>query len=407
MFDDSETVGQRVRRARLRLGLTQADLAADLRRTQGWVSRVEKGDIELNRTSVLNEVAGALHVHPNELVARPYTGRAGAHQWRAAAAAVLRELRRHDLPPAFPGRPRSATELWQVTAVLHRLRDDADNVGILQRLPDLLREALALAEVSAGREREEAFAVYAVAVKFGHTAGHSLGHPELVAMACERAAWAAQRSGDPLLPVIADWMRVWDMWATADWSDAVTLSDQALRAVEPSANGGDPFALRLWGSLHLRAAVSAARGGRGQEAWQRIEEAGEAARRAARARPTFDRHSLTFSAGNVAIHGVNVALELGQHVEALRLHETMDVTALGALPRSRRGYYQLDLARAYLWSGRRDRALTALAGAERTAPQLVRNHPLARATLRRIMSGERGSLREELRRMSDRFHLDG
>jgi hypothetical protein len=38
---------------------------------------------------------------------------------------------------------------------LHRLRDAAANVAILRTLPDLLREARALAEVSTGREREE------------------------------------------------------------------------------------------------------------------------------------------------------------------------------------------------------------------------------------------------------------
>lgn len=406
MLEDPETVGQRVRRERLRLGLTQADLAADLRRTQGWVSRVERGTIELDKTSVINEVAAALHVHPNDLIARPYTASAASNRWQISAAAILRELRRYDLAPVFDGPPRGSAELWRATVALHRLRDGADNVGIMERLPDLLREARALAETSGGREREEAFAVYAVVCKFGHTAAHALGHPELVAMSCERAVWAARQSADGLLPAVADWMRMWDMWATADWEDALALADKALRAVEPLYGRGDPLALRVWGSLQLRAAVSAARGGRGPEARLRITQAREAALRAAGVAPEFDRHSLTFSAGNVAIHGVNVELELSEQEEALRLHESMDAGALGTLPRSRRGHYRLDLARAYLWSGRRERAVAELEEAERTAPQLIRNHPIARATLRRIVSAERATLRDGLRRMSVRFHLD-
>ncbi|MEW2038923.1 FtsX-like permease family protein, partial [Streptomyces sp. NPDC005534] len=33
------------------------------------------------------------------------------------------------------------------------------------------------------------------------------------------------------LSAVADWMRVWDMWTTADWDDAIALSDRAIRSV--------------------------------------------------------------------------------------------------------------------------------------------------------------------------------
>jgi hypothetical protein len=66
----------------------------------------------------------------------------------------------------------------------------------------------------------------------------------------------------------------------------------------------------------------------------------------------------------------------------------------------------MDLARAWLWDGNRERAVDELEKAERFAPQLVRNHPIARATLRRIIHAERVATKERLRRMSNRFHLD-
>jgi len=83
----------------------------------------------------------------------------------------------------------------------------ADTFGPLryptvQVLPDLFREARALAEVATGHEQEEAYAIYAVCCKFAHTAAHALGHPELVAMACERAG-SARLSGDPVMPAWA------------------------------------------------------------------------------------------------------------------------------------------------------------------------------------------------------------
>ncbi len=409
MLEERETIGKRVRRARLRLGMPQADLAAAVGRTQGWVSKVEKGDIELDRTGIINQLAAALHCHPNDLMERPYVaGKASENQWQVSAASILRELRRYDLTPVFDGQPRSVVELWADTERLHRLRDAAANVAIMKVLPDMLRESRALAEVSSGREREEAYAIYAVECKFAHTAAHVLGHPELIAMACERAAWSARLSGDPVMEAVADWMRVWDMWATADWDDSLSLSDKALRAIEDQFDAGDPLAVRAWGTLHLRAAVAAARAGRALEAEDRIRHARTAASLVDAGRePVFDRHSLTFSSGNVQIHAISVHLEMGDHAKALALNERADPTRVAALPSSRRGHHHMDIARAWLWDGDRDRALKELELAEKIAPQLVRNHPIGRATLRKIVYAERAATREKLRRMSDRFHLDG
>ncbi|WP_157855043.1 helix-turn-helix domain-containing protein, partial [Streptomyces exfoliatus] len=49
MLEEAEEIGKRVRRARLRLGMPQADLATALGKSQGWVSKMERGLIELDR----------------------------------------------------------------------------------------------------------------------------------------------------------------------------------------------------------------------------------------------------------------------------------------------------------------------------------------------------------------------
>ncbi|WP_329064712.1 helix-turn-helix domain-containing protein [Streptomyces sp. NBC_01429] len=408
MLEEAEEIGRRARRARLRLGMPQADLAAALGKSQGWVSKMERGLIELDRVGLLNLLATELHVHPNDLIGRPYNSSPDGNQWQVAASSILRELRRYDLSPVFDGTPRSAGQLWQETTRLHRLRDAAANVAIIQVLPDLFREARALAEVSTGHEHEEAFAIYAVCCKFAHTAAHALGHPELIAMSCERAAWSARMSGDSVMPAVADWMRVWDMWATADWADAVALSDKAIHSVQQAYDQGEPLAVRAWGSLQLRAAVSAARGGRRAEAEDRIEHAKAAANRLGdyAGPPVHDRHSLTFSPGNVQIHAISVTLEMREQRKALAINRRTSPELVAALPNSRQGHHHMDLARAWLWDGNRDKALNELETAERVAPQLIRNHPIARSTLRSIVYAERAATREKLRRMSDRFRLD-
>ncbi|MDJ1136200.1 helix-turn-helix domain-containing protein [Streptomyces iconiensis] len=409
MLEEAEQIGRRARRARLRLGMTQADLAAVLGRTQGWVSKMERGLIELDRVGLLNLLAAELHVHPNDLIGRPYRSSPSENQWQISASSILRELRRYDLAPVFDGTPRPSADLWQEMTRLHRLRDAAANTAIMNVLPDLLREARALAEISTGHEREEAFAIYAVCCKFAHTAAHVLGHPELIAMSCERAAWSAAQSGDPVMPSVASWMRVWDMWATADWDDALALSDQAIKGVQGGYDRGDQLAIRAWGSLQLRAAVSAARASRGAEAEDRIAHAKTAADRATEHQlgRVYDRHSLTFSPGNVAIHAVSIALEMHQQSRALDIDRRTSRSLVASLPNSRQGHHHMELARAWLWDGARDKALAELETAEGLAPQLVRNHPIARSTLRSIVYAERASTREKLRHMSDRFHLDG
>lgn len=406
--EEHEAIGLRIKRRRLSLGIPQADLGAAMGRTQGWVSKVEAGKIVLDRAGLINQIAAALHCHPNTLLERPYVGATDENMWQVAAASIVRELRRYDLAPVFDGTPRSSAELWNQMRRLHRLRDAAANIAILKALPDMFRESRALAETSTGHEREEAFAVYAVCCKFAHTAAHALGHPELITMACERAAWSAQLSGDPLMPAVADWMRVWDMWATADWPDAIALSDMALGYVQRAYDRGDPLALRLWGTLQLRAAVSCARGGRAGEAEDRLRHARAASARidALTGPPVHDRHSLTFSSGNVLIHHISVALEVGDQSKALDLNRRADPSHLTRLPKSRLGHHHMDLARAWLWDGNRDRALAELEEAERIAPQLVRNHPIARATLRKIVYAERVAVRERLRAISNRFRLD-
>ncbi|GAA3300873.1 hypothetical protein GCM10020295_42720 [Streptomyces cinereospinus] len=74
---------------------------------------MERGHIELDRAGLLNLLASELHVHPNDLIGRPYNSSPAENQWQASAAAIMRELRCYDLAPVFDGTPRPASQLWQ------------------------------------------------------------------------------------------------------------------------------------------------------------------------------------------------------------------------------------------------------------------------------------------------------
>lgn len=75
-----EYIGANVRRIRVRLGLTQDELAGRARLEQRFVQRVERAKVDL-RLSTLLKLARALGVAPGAL------------------------LRKAKLPPARPGRP--------------------------------------------------------------------------------------------------------------------------------------------------------------------------------------------------------------------------------------------------------------------------------------------------------------
>ncbi|MFF5245449.1 helix-turn-helix domain-containing protein [Streptosporangium sp. NPDC000095] len=67
----AESVGTRVRRARKRAGIPLTELARRVGRAQSWVSAIENDSLPLDSIALVNTLARALRVHPNELTAAP------------------------------------------------------------------------------------------------------------------------------------------------------------------------------------------------------------------------------------------------------------------------------------------------------------------------------------------------
>jgi transcriptional regulator with XRE-family HTH domain len=61
-------VGELIRAQRRRRGLSQAALAGLLGRSEGWLSKVERGEIEVDRISVLLQIAEVLRVPASTLM---------------------------------------------------------------------------------------------------------------------------------------------------------------------------------------------------------------------------------------------------------------------------------------------------------------------------------------------------
>lgn len=404
-YEIPETDGGRIRRLRKRAGLTQAEFGHLMGRSQGWVSAIESGDLELDSVTLIVRAARALRVFPNEITGRPYDpGSPAEDRGHLAIPAIRRAVQRHDLPPDWPVEPRPLAELAAGVAHLTALRMSARYADLGEAAPPLIRELQTAAAAAAGsgaggggRRAERLHGLLARAYREADTVAHVLGYDDLSTLTTERFRSAAGRSGDPGLVAVFDYLRVRDLWAADLWPDALATIDGALAGVgEPRDDRG----ASLWGSLQLRAAITAALSTREDEAWNRIRLAGETADRLGDAPDPYD---LCFSAANVAIHGVAVAVEVQDSGRALHLASTVRMP--GSFAPSRRGRYHLDVARGWIYHGGYEQALTELERAERIAPLLVRNNPVARAAVRSLLSHERRSQRERLRRIAHRMHV--
>jgi hypothetical protein len=76
------------------------------------------------------------------------------------------------------------------------------------------------------------------------------------------------------------------------------------------------------------------------------------------------------------------------------------------MPGSRVGHHHMDMARGQIYYGDYSAALRSMEAAERAAPLLVRNHPMAHAAVRALVTYHRkANSGDRLRRLADRMHL--
>lgn len=399
-----EDDGARVRRFRMRAGLNQTELGALVGRTQGWVSMLESDQVTLDSIALINSLARALRVHPDELTGRPYRhGRSPAEdRGHASISEIRRQLQRFDLAPDWDAPIRSVEGLAALVAEMTALRQKAAYTVLGERISAVLAELQAATHHYTGPDRERCFGLLAVAYREADSVAYGLGYADLSVLATDRIRWASARSGDSYLVAIGDYLRVRELWSTASWDDSLFLLDGALAALDDPYTAGEDKAVAVWGAMQLRAAITAARRLDADEAYSRLQLAHEASGRLGDA-DRHDYYKLVFTRPNVAVHDVAVAVELGDGVEAVSRGATLRLPA--DMPASRSGHHYLDMSRVWLWYGDRSRALAAMEKAEKIAPIMVRNHPVAQKTVRALLEAENRTYRERLRRLGARMNV--
>ncbi|GAB3654724.1 hypothetical protein GCM10027589_13610 [Actinocorallia lasiicapitis] len=387
----AESVGVRVARCRKRRGLTQQGLAQRTAYSRSHIAQVEKGH-KVATPAFVAAVAAALRVDPAEVYGQPFHLAGREDRVHAAIPELRRVLAYVEVGPELEGPPRALTALEAEVAALRKLLLQARLSQLGGRLPALLEELTFWAYES---DEPQVWAVmnraHALAVSVTRRLGY--GGDSLAWMA--RASESARRSQNPHLSIMAAAPHALLLMGMSQYKPALTLLDQAAGGVHDDL----PDAGEVAGYLALRSAIVAGRAGRASQAWSYFGTAGEIV---ASGRVGKSVHSVQFTSANVAIHGAAVAVELGDLDEASRRDREIGEEVLKGLVAERRAHHEIDMARMHVETGDYERATARVLGAERTAPQMTRFHPSARAVVGHLVDVRR-TLPEPLRGLQTRM----
>ncbi|MGH2717998.1 MAG: helix-turn-helix domain-containing protein [Actinomycetota bacterium] len=373
----------RVAELRRLRGLTQRELGAALRRSESWVSQVERGVQPVERFAVLQSLADALGVPVGRL--RPDANALTQSQPAPPRTTQLEALRLaltgH---PALPALFSSAAEPAPAPATFRARVDEAWTLTHTSRF-DELAELLAplLPELESAVRRAKAPArrmlneLLAVAYQATAAAFAQVDDPEAAWVAADRSLRAAEDSGRPLL-VIAGLFRMAHAFLRLDHLDlAEHVAESAAKILRDLVRSPDatPEELSLAGAMELVRAVIAARDNDRAKVRRHIEEARQIADRIGADRNDFNTE---FGPTNVGIHAVSVAADLGDAGEALEAAAGLDVSALSP---ERQAHFHLDLARAHAQRRHVGEATAELLAAEVLSPEQIHAHALVRETI--------------------------
>lgn len=358
----SRDSAQAIALARRARRLTQHELARRAAISVSLLRKIEQGrrpltpGIRAALTAVLGTIPAGHH-------AEPAPGRI------TVALPLLRDVMDCYDIPAGPA-PRPLPELRRAIATATSWRLASRYAELADLLPGLLSELTTAALTGTGheqeQEQEQAYGLLALGYRAADAIADKHGCHDMSARAVELTRWAAARSGDPQLEMMAAYVRA-ELFFTGPHPQA------GLRTLDmiagPAPPGRTASRLAMYGALHMRGAVLAARAGMPGEAADRMTEA----RAATRQVPDGIYHGTAFGPSSIRIHELAASVESGDIARAL--HLTRRWQPPPALPAERRSHFYIEAARAHRWAAHPDQATAALWQARRAAPQHTRCNP--------------------------------
>ncbi|MFF9160722.1 helix-turn-helix domain-containing protein [Streptomyces longwoodensis] len=382
---DHLSIGERIAFYRKRRGYTQEVLAGLVGRSTDWFAKIETGRRKPPRIDMLAELSRILRVPLGDLLGQ---------------TVLMEDERQQDDVPAVrdalmsPRRlsrllfgPEAEVQLPTPARLAVRVEQAWNDYqggqlgSVIAALPAALLQTAQELEERAARRGEDRSDCWAVSARTHHLAATTLakiGESDISWLAAERAMRAADESDDPLVLASAARSGTHALLANGRYDDALELGNTAAAWLSSRVTDDDPAALSLLGMIHLRAAVAAARHQDRPTATGLLDRAEELADDLG----SDENYWQTgFGPTNVLLHRLSIELDL-DNVSYVVEHGRINVDHM---PQERSVSHRIDFARALSLSGQGDEAFTELRTAERTSPQLVRNNPRVRETLRDLI----------------------
>lgn len=376
-------IGERVAKLRKLQGLKQHQLAAMAHLSLSLLKKVESGHAPAS-PAFTTACARALGFDVTVLTGQPYedlTTDPGVD--RAAIPELRRALDSHD-DPQLDGPIWDGAMLRAQVDQGEALRRKSRYSDLAERLPLLLQHLYAnLAEAPDVAATEAAHILLDDAYSLVKAVTYRFGYLDLSALASDRLVYSAKHSGDPLRVAVAEFRRSSLQLHRGDYDLGMRNVDRALVLAEEQRT---PEGLAVVAQLHLRQAVFQARAGNGVDADSHITEARNIVGRGVPVSPYFDVRA---NLANVEFHSVAVPVEMSDGTTAVARAEAMHVD--DQEESTRVGHHHIDVARAWMLHGNRERSLRSLQTARRVSPQQTRYHPSVRETLHAIAAADRRS----------------
>ncbi|MFE3618037.1 helix-turn-helix domain-containing protein [Streptomyces anulatus] len=373
---DSMTIGERVAWYRRRRGLSQRVLADMVGRTEDWLNKIENNRIQLDRISVIQNLAKQLDVSIGDLLAEPTLVDNSQVGGKPTIPALRDALTSYSqLMPFSRQEPAEVQPIPQLAGRLQAVWDAYQSsrfAYVSASLPALITDLDVARRNSRSDESERALRLLASAYHAAATVLTKVGEVDLAWVAAQRGFDIAERVGEPVIWLSLARSVTHVTMSTGRHKDAAALVGQVASHVGSLPNDASAEYRSVYGTLFLTGAMAAARSDDRALTAEYLRESESAAVQLGR---DANYAWTAFGPTNVKIHRVSTAMELDDVETALVVGQQVDASSL---PTERQVRHSLELARAHSNRSRRDEALAILLAAEARAPEQVRHHALSR-----------------------------
>lgn len=426
--------GAIVREARLRAGLTLAQLGSLCGYSASQISRYERGVQPLTDVTLLRRFAQALAIPPQSLGIteqrdalalrhaeanqrmvniggpslvqdfrqedgddpvrrRELLAAAGLAGAAAAAPTPRRAAPARYALPGFDellyGKPVSPVPIAALRAATAVRREDFQTARydrLAAGLPQLIGAATATLQSASEGAQGTAASLLAEAYIIAANLMVKVNDDPLALTLADRALQSAQAGEDPLTTADARRAMATVLRRTGRRAAAHDLLLSAATAIEPRGHA-TPEQLSVYGTLLEVAAYTAAVDGNRAAAHDLIGEAGRAA---AQLSAGANHRYTAFGPANVTLYHVSIAQALGDSGTAIEHARTLNPAAIPTA--ERQGRYWIDVARAFHQWTKPEQCYRALLRAERAAPAEVRYRPPVHRMTADLLRARRGNL---------------